>query len=60
MEDASTQIQVDNAYIKLRQLTAILSAVTGGNGIDHMATGEVQEVLNACYGMAVEALQSLR
>lgn len=45
-----------NARMKLEQLAAILSAATGGNGVDHMTSGEIQALLSACYGLAVDAL----
>lgn len=56
MENANTHLEHEYAQMKLKQLTAILSAVAGGHGVEHMQMGEIQELLGACHGLAVEAM----
>jgi hypothetical protein len=50
--------EMKTAYqqMKLQQLEAVLASMTGGHGIDHLEDGQVQALLNACHGLAVEAL----
>jgi hypothetical protein len=50
--------EMTTAYLqmKLQQLEAVLASVSGGHGTDHLEDGQIQALLNACHGLAVEAL----